>query len=338
MRTLKPEPPVSGLGFRMSGWRRTGCSPGHSLQHGVRGERDRLDALSLLRSNILAEPGQPESAFSELVTHCGRPGAGKSGLTHRLASELQEAATDVVFLPVDLLNVQSLSGLQQELGISRPLHEILRNWPGSGHGVLIVDALDAARKLETQNVLREALDQVLFQAKRWKVIAPVRKYDLRQGTQRRRMFQGSPVASAHADAEFSHVSHISVDRLSDDEITQTVAFSPELHELFTQANGQLRQLLRNIFNLHLLSELVAQGVVTSELAEIRTQSELLEAYWRHRIRHNDGKHDAREAALTAVVKRMITTKSLRIFRADVRESVFPQIRHPTTCRSEAEPR
>jgi hypothetical protein len=263
-----------------------------------------------------------DQAITESFLVVGDPGSGKSGLTYRLAQHLSEQSGDVVFVPVDLLNVDGQAELQQELGISRPLAEILQNWPGTGRGVLIVDALDAARKLETQTVIREAIEQVRnWAGDRWNIVASVRKYDLRHGTDWRRIFAGTPLSAEFADTEFSYVRHVLVKHLSDVEVTQTSAFSPQLNQLFQDANPKLAELLRNIFNLHLLAELIAHGKVAADLKSIRTQSELLETYWEHRVRRSDGAHDAREMVLTAAVQEMVAKKSLRIFRADIRDRV-----------------
>jgi hypothetical protein len=263
-----------------------------------------------------------DGALAESFLAVGDPGAGKSGLIYRLAAHLRDVGCDVVFIPVELLNVTRLSDLQGELRICRPLGEVLQNWPGDAKAVLIVDALDAARKFETQTVLRESIDQVLRLAgARWNVVASVRKYDLREGTEWRRLFEGNPLSNVFVDHEFPFVRHVWVGRLSEEEIGQSTVFSPDLNRLFLQANPKLKLLLRNIFNLHLLAELIAHGVVEADLISIRTQSELLDTYWRHRVRRDDGDHDARELALTAVTQEMIARKSLRVFRADIRDRV-----------------
>jgi hypothetical protein len=252
----------------------------------------------------------------------GEPGAGKSGLTYRLVSSAREAGRDVVFIPVDLLNVDTFAGLQTELGITHALAEVLANWPGSDRGLLILDALDAARKPETQKLLREVVGQVLGHGDtRWNVIASVRKYDLRQGTEWSAMFRGRLPVPDHADPEFSGVSHVSIGRLSNAEVSQIAGSLPALEDLYTRASPKLRDLLQNIFNLHLLADLLSAGVARADLNEITTQSELLDSYWRYRVRGEDGRHDERETALTVIVNRMIDTQELRVLRADIRPHV-----------------
>ena len=151
----------------------------------------------------------------------GEPGAGKSGLTSpgSLATEIGTPGADVVFLPVDYLNVETFAGLRAELGITHDLDEVLANWPGSQCGLLVVDALDAARKPETQKLLRDVIERVLRNRTRreWNVIASVRKYDLRQGTEWARMFRGVAPCPSHCDPEFSSVSHVAVARLTEAE-------------------------------------------------------------------------------------------------------------------------
>jgi len=267
-------------------------------------------------------PSFQEAANAKSLLLVGEPGAGKSGLMYRLASTAIAAGQDVVFLPVDLLNVDTFSGLQDELGIRHDLVEVLANWPSSKPGLLVLDALDAARKPETQRLLREVVGGILrVSGSRWNVVASVRKYDLRQGTEWSTMFRGAPPIPAHADGEFSRVCHVAVGRLTDAEVSQIAAPFPALEQLYNHASDKLRDLLQNIFNLHLLADLLRAGVAGSDLSAITTQSELLDSYWRHRVRRDDGKHDRREATLTTVVNEMIDAQVLRVLRADVRPTV-----------------
>lgn len=269
-----------------------------------------------------AWPSFQAAAETQSLLLVGEPGAGKSGLMYRLASDAREAGRDVVFVPVDLLNVDTFSGLQAELGIVHGVAEVLANWPGSERGLLVLDALDAARKPETQKLLREVVGDVLRRPdSRWNVVASVRKYDLRQGTEWSALYRGRPPAADYADPEFRNVRHVSVGRLSESEILQITQLLPALKDLHSRASQKLRDLLQNVFNLHLLADLLHDGVARSDLSDITTQSELLDSYWLHRIRRDDGKHDAREVALTAIAEKMIDAQELRAFRTDIRSNV-----------------
>jgi hypothetical protein len=271
-----------------------------------------------------AWPSLVEAARRGSVLLVGEPGTGKTGVAYRLAETEMAAGRDVIFIPVDMMTVEGLAALRAELGISHEFGEVLANWPGAQHGLLIVDALDAARKSETQTLLRVTIEDVLRQAGgRWNVVASVRSYDLRQGAEWARLFRGRPPAPDHADLGFPNVRHITVARLTEPELAQITVFSPTLKGLYDAASAPLRGLLRNIFNLRLLAELVEDGIVTSKLAEITTQAELLDTYWTHRIRRSDGNHDRRELALRTVVDQMLASKSLQAIRVDVLAQADP---------------
>jgi len=274
------------------------------------------DATTVVRRNVHDE--LVAAAVSGSLLLVGDPGAGKSGLAYGLAEELAAARRDVVLIPVDLFNVTRISDVANELELQHPLPEVLANWPGDAEALLVVDALDAARKLETQTVLREVITEVLaIPSSRWRVVASVRKYDLRYGTEWSRIFRGWPPLASHVDPEFPWVAHVAVERLSDTEIQQTATSIPDLAALFSQSSPQLKLLLRNIFNLHLLADLLSIGAVRTDLAAIRSQPELLSTYWNHRVRQEDGKHDEREQVLRAIVNDMIGDKSLQASRTRV---------------------
>ena len=159
------------------------------------------------------------------------------------------------------------------------------------------------------------IDEVLRDADgRWRVVASVRKYDLRHGLQWSQLFAGLPPAADHADRAFPHVRHVSVRPLTEAEIGQVASTYAPLHALVATAPAGLRALLGNILNLHLLAELLADGVIGETLREVRSQSELLDLYWKHRVIRDDDGYDAREAMLLSIVERMISTRRLQISR------------------------
>jgi hypothetical protein len=107
-------------------------------------------------------------------------------------------------------------------------------------------------------------------------------------------------------------------KLTPEELAQLGTAYPALNDLLGIASEKLKYLLLNIFNLHLLAELLNDGVLSTELEDIRTQPELLDAYWRHRVHGDDGKRDAREGILLSAVEGMIASRALQVARLRLR--------------------
>jgi hypothetical protein len=277
------------------------------------------DKLSAIRRDVFVPLCAAVSQSSLLVT--GEPGSGKSGVIYELAEHLAQSGKDVVFLPVDRLPVAGAADLTRELRVNKDLLEILVNWEGAETGYVIIDALDAARKFGTQVVFRELITSILSAGGRWRIIASVRKYDLRHGLEWRGLFKGAPPAPDFSDPEFGNIRHIAIQELSHSEITTIGERFPALREFLNNSPRTLQELLRTIFNLHLLSQLLDDGAASQILARIRTQLDLLESWWQHRILRSDRKHDVRERTLEQLLERMIEERSLQIARSILRTMV-----------------
>ena len=128
---------------------------------------------------VRAVPGELEQLLgraSSLVV--GDPGAGKSATMYELGQSLRQDRGDLVALAADRLDSGSLGALRTELNLRRDVVEVLQNWP-TEHGVLLVDALDAARGDRTQQALLDLLEETRRHAPQWTVVASIRRYDLR---------------------------------------------------------------------------------------------------------------------------------------------------------------
>ncbi len=248
----------------------------------------------------------------------GEPGAGKSGALHDLVDVLRNEERDVLFLAVDRLALSSLGALRGELGLDRDLTEVLTNWPGSQPGFLVIDALDAARADLAARAVRDLIRIVVERRGRWHVVASIRKFDLRYSDELRLLFLGEP-SMAFREAEFTGCRHLNIPRLSDEELAQIVPQSPALHAVIVNAPEELRDLLRVPFNLRLIGELLGAGVNPADITPIRTQIELLERYWLHRVIRSDGQGDAREAVLRRACEAMVKARTLRVDRWRVAE-------------------
>ncbi len=205
----------------------------------------------------------------------------------KITDKLIEEGRDVVFLAVDHFAASSLGQLRAELGLDRELTEVLANWPGTAPAFLVIDALDAARTEPASRAFRNLIQSVAEQQGRWRVVASIRRFDLRYSQDVQYLFHGEPVSSFR-DQNFLRVRHLQVPRLSDEEMDQIPSQSPTLQALLDRASPVLRELLRVPFNLRLMAELLGIGIDPVDLTPIRTQLELLDRYWLHRVVRDDG--------------------------------------------------
>ncbi|GIX08262.1 MAG: hypothetical protein KatS3mg115_2665 [Candidatus Poribacteria bacterium] len=257
-----------------------------------------------------------QAAEGNSILVVGEPGAGKSGALHDLVKALREEGRDCVLLAVDRIAARSLGELRQELGLDHELPEVLENLPGLKPAFLVIDALDAARGDPVGTMIRDLIRLVAQKGGRWRVVASIRKFDLRYGVELKELFAGSP-PTEFRDGEFGSVRHLNIPRLSDDELGQIASQCAELRALILNAPAELHDLLRVPFNLRLAAELLSAGVSPNELTPIRTRIALLDRYWLHRVIRSDQQGDAREAVLREVCEKMVGDRSLRIDRAAV---------------------
>jgi signal recognition particle GTPase len=261
----------------------------------------------------------------------GEPGAGKSGTLHDLAQTLLDQGRDVVFLAVDRFDVQSLGELRGELGLEGDLTDVLAHWPGMNPAFLIIDALDAARAELAARAIRDLIQLVVEQRGRWRVVASIRKFDLRYNQELRQLFLGKPSTSFH-DIEFSSIRHLNVPQLSDEEVDEVRTQSPVLKNLIDSAPEELRELLRVPFNLRIMAELLGAGLGLADLTPIRTQLELLDRYWGKRVTRDD-QGDARETVLRQACEAMVKNRTLRVDRSRVVDSTSSQLNDLLSTRS-----
>ncbi|MFA6213056.1 MAG: hypothetical protein WCT03_08705 [Candidatus Obscuribacterales bacterium] len=245
----------------------------------------------------------------------GEPGSGKSGELHQLAAKLIASNHDVLCLAIDSMDVSSKHGLQADLGgLEHPLVEVLSNWPGVLPAFVIIDSLDSARSDTAQTTIRNLIKAVTDKCPRWRVVATVRKFDLKHGSTLADSFQGAP-HPVFFDADFKNLKHVNVPSLSDAELAQVRSGAPDLMAAYDELNQDAQQLLRNVFNLRLFAEILGGGGQLADLQPVRTQVELLEKYWQRRVCDQGvAARNKRELALRQIADSMIANHSLRAKR------------------------
>lgn len=210
----------------------------------------------------------------------GEPGAGKTGALVHAAATIAAAGDTVVFLAVDRFpGVALASDLASELGLTHPVADTLAAMPGAGRKILVIDALDAARGGTSEAVFAMFIEYVRERlADDWIVVASIRTFDLKNGRRFRQAFAGAPADASYAESSLQTVRHFLVPRLSESELAAAGTASPELAALLVSAPLRLAELLRNIFNLSLAAQLLADGAGPTAFTAIRTQSGLIDAY------------------------------------------------------------
>jgi hypothetical protein len=182
------------------------------------------------------------------------------------------------------------------------LDDVLANWPDGARGVLMTDALDAVRDVETQRMLRCLLQDVQRGPSGWTVVASVREFDLKYGRELREAFPGAGGAG-HRSSELSNVSHLHVTGLADAKLDALVAEVAEIGPFIASARKNLRAggVHRSPFFLRLAAELLKDGVSPARLADWSSPAILLRRFWKARVTDGGGASHRKVALETPIV-------------------------------------
>lgn len=272
-------------------------------------------------------------ARSESLLITGEPGVGKSAAVVAMAESLAHD-DDVVVIAADSLMAGSLGLLRQELDLAHEFSDILANWPGDRKAHLVIDALDAARGEHTQSALIDLIKASLTDAPRWLIATTIRRFDLRYHRELRSLFTAASttVPSQYRLDEFGTLHHFNIPEMSSNELSVLKDLAPALFDVIAAAPPELLVLIRNAFNLAILSDLVLSNVPQSELFAISTRDRLLEAYWAERVVGAVIGRDNREILLRQICELMIAASQLRVDRTGLQTSAsdlgaLPELLH-----------
>lgn len=247
----------------------------------------------------------------------GEPGAGKSGALYEVLEKLKTDGTDIVAIATEKIEATSTGALRNELGLENELSDVLANWKGTTRGVLVIDALDAARDPHAADLFIDIAQSTLEMADgRWSVIISIRKYDLRFNHKIKDVFPQKSISEL-SDPEFN-MAHVNVPLFDDSEIKQLKNQSPVIKELIEKAGSKMEQLLRSPFNLSIAAQILNSGIDTNDLTQIQSQLELLDRYWEVRVTDKDDKKgDARNSLIATALGEMVGQQSLKIGRQEL---------------------
>ncbi|GAB3979183.1 hypothetical protein GCM10029978_073880 [Actinoallomurus acanthiterrae] len=257
---------------------------------------------------LLREVGTALFSAEGSLAVTGEPGTGKTVLLYGLATSLASQHKDVVLLTAE--NLRATSGqTRDELNLGHDLREVLQGWPGTQPGVLLLDGLDQTRGEDPSQWLPQLTQQL--KGSRWRIVASIRRFDLRNGRRWRAMFRGEPVETEYADASLTGIRHLLVGDLRPAEMERLLVASPALAALIKAAGARLRRLLANPFNLDIAAQLLADGALV-EPGHIGNRLDLLDCYWQVRVAQFSAAAYERPQALARVVEQMLTARRQQI--------------------------
>jgi hypothetical protein len=276
---------------------------------------------AVIRAERVVVSALQQASESDSIVVVGVPGAGKSGVLHDYCRGLTNEGRNVICLATDQIAAKSLGELRNELGLEHDILDVISNWPGDRTAFLVIDALDASRGDPAGAALVSLMDSVVRKKGRWRVVASIRKYDLRYSPVLRELFRTqitAGVSPEFQDAEFALERHVNVPLFTDTELASVRQQSHPLDQLLATAPTALHDLVRVPFNLRLMADIVHGGINIAELRPIRTQSELLRRFWQHRILGTSDA-DLRERIIQNACRFMIADRRLRIGRQKIVE-------------------
>lgn len=249
----------------------------------------------------------------------GEPGAGKTGALVHAADTIATGGAFVAFLSVDRFpGVNGAATLASELRLGHSLVETLAAVSGPGPKFLFIDALDAARGGPAEAVFASLIEQVRAElAEEWTVVASIRTFDLRNGRRFRLAFAGPPPDAGYSDGALSTVRHFSVPRLAESDLAAAGAAAPALGALLTSAPPKLAELLRNVFNLSLAAQLLADGTDPTAFGGIRTQAGLIDVYEDHRLPTTSLAQAAAAAVAAMVARSQLVVRKVAVTHPDL---------------------
>ena len=163
---------------------------------------------------------------------------------------------------------QGSGELRIELGLEHEIIETILKRPGDRSGVVVIDALDAARGEPSSAALLTLIRAIVEAKSRWHVVASIRKYDLRYNPELRELFRGDLVSEINPelrDVNFPNLRHVNVPLFNDQELAAIRHQAPAFDRLLESAPPALRDLLHVPLNIQLMTDILDSGIDVAEL-------------------------------------------------------------------------
>lgn len=254
----------------------------------------------------------------------GSPGVGKTYTLVQLANLLQQQGAPYLYLPIDKLGVENDAELRTTLNIDKDIVDFLSDQivPSAiQHGLLLVDAFDAALSQASERFFLSLIDRVIRILRgSWNVIVSVRIYDAQKSIHLQDLFPGRTVEQPLANHQLTALPcrHFLIPSLEAEEVEKYVKQVPAMQAIYDGASKELRELLGIPFNLWLMERLAAENPDLSELSSVTSEVQLLDLFWKRRVTSRPLGHDMRRL-LYRTTSTMVSQRSLSVSTDSVYE-------------------
>lgn len=246
----------------------------------------------------------------------GQPGVGKSYTLAALRDTLKSAGIPHLVLPVERLGRGTAADLRAILRKDGDFVELLRSAAPSSKrpAILIFDGFDAARgENERAGVFQLILRAVNELRGQWNTIVSVRSFDAKKS---QRLLELFPENDTNDTPATSSCRQFSIPPLNPQELEQAFGQIPGLRELHSGGRQEFRTLLTVPFNLWLVERILLDGAKANEFSHVTSEVQLLEMYWRYRVRRAPHA-EAREFILKSATQEMVKDHTLAVRRDKV---------------------
>ena len=238
----------------------------------------------------------------------------------KLTKDLRSAGSRVWYWKADSIQRESVQQMRQEVfHLDHTWNDIFEEAASQSQTIIIIDGLDSIRDARVSGVFQSLIG--LARSKKLTVIASIRVFDLSYSPELRKLFplEGDPIPETFTNSRFVEMKHIFIPELGDEELNQVQSqFGAVLQIL--KLFPSLREILRTLFYLELLCELLGQGTPLTDFSIIRTKGELFELWWQKRIDNHLNQHNLLQD-LSSVVESMVAERQLSVRYAHWREGV-----------------
>ena len=242
------------------------------------------------------------------VVLAGSPGVGKSWTIGQLMKRSRAENRRFLSLSAEDFEVNSVDQLQQALGFKGDIVSLLSSF--GTEPLLIIDGLDALRGEASQKAFRDLIKGVNTALPQCSVVVSVRTFDLQQSPELERLFSNP--------RNVRSFSTVTTPPFSDDDLRLACDQVPALKTVIAvSGSDEIRELLRNPFNLRLAVELLEAGTGVEDFSSIHSQVQLLQRYWFMRVEAPRDGTD-RKALLREIAGEMVNRRSLSVREGDLR--------------------